>query len=38
MTVIDLPARDEAFAWAAKLAAACRCAQEVRAFMFDPEA
>jgi len=22
--------------WAAKIAAACRCAQEVRAFAYDP--
>ena len=37
-TVIDVPSRDEAFEWAAKIAAACRCAQEVREFMYDPQA
>ena len=35
--VFDLPSRDAALEWAAKLAAACRCAQEVRAFHDDPE-
>jgi len=38
MTVIDAPSREEALAWAAKIATACRCAQEVREFMFDPQA
>ena len=28
--------REEALAWAAKIAVACRCAQEVREFMPDP--
>jgi hypothetical protein len=37
LTVIEVPAREEALAWAAKIAAACRCAQEVRAFGPDPE-
>ena len=37
-TVIDVPSRDEALEWAAKIATACRCAQEVREFMFDPQA
>lgn len=36
MLVVDVPTRDEALAWAAKVAVACRCAQEVREFMFDP--
>ena len=31
------PSRDEALAGAAKSAAACRCAQEVREIMDDPE-
>jgi hypothetical protein len=31
-SVLDLPSRDEALEWAAKLAVACRCAQEVREF------
>lgn len=35
--VLDVPSRAEAEAWASKLAAACRCAQELRQFMFDPE-
>jgi hypothetical protein len=34
--VVDVPSREEALEWAAKTAAACRCAQEVRAFMPDP--
>ena len=35
--VLELPTREVALEWAAKLAAACRCAQEVRAFHDDPE-
>ena len=35
--VVDVPTREEALKWAAKTAAACRCAQDVRKFMFDPE-
>src|SRR5215510_12186954 len=35
-SIIDVPSRDEALKWAAKFAAACRCAQEVREIMFDP--
>ena len=34
--VVDVPSREEALKWAAKTAAACRCAQEVREFMPDP--
>jgi hypothetical protein len=34
--VVDVPTREEALKWAAKTAAACRCAQEVREFMPDP--
>src|SRR5947207_6369771 len=34
--VVDVPSREEALKWAAKIAGACRCAQEVRAFMPDP--
>jgi hypothetical protein len=34
--VVDVPSRGEALEWAAKTAVACRCAQEVRAFMPDP--
>ncbi|MGH3164546.1 MAG: YciI family protein [Trebonia sp.] len=36
VTVIDVPTREAALEWAAKIAAACRCPQEVREFMFDP--
>ncbi|MDR7230004.1 hypothetical protein J2X45_001085 [Caulobacter sp. BE264] len=35
-TVLELPSRDAAVAWSAKLAAACRCDQELREFMYDP--
>lgn len=35
-TVLELPSYDAALEWAAKMAAACRCAQEVRAFQDDP--
>ena len=34
--VIDVPAREEALEWAAKIAAACRCAQEVREILPEP--
>jgi hypothetical protein len=36
-SIIDVPSREAALAWAAKIAAACRCAQEVREVMPDPE-
>jgi hypothetical protein len=36
-SVIEVSSREEALAWAARLAAGCRCAQEVREIMFDPE-
>jgi hypothetical protein len=32
-SVVDVPSRDEALEWAAKIAVACRCAQEVREFV-----
>ena len=35
-SVIDVPSREEALNWAAKIAVACRCAQEVREIMPDP--
>jgi hypothetical protein len=35
--VLDLPSREVAVQWAAKLARACRCAQELREFYYDPE-
>ena len=36
LCVVDVPSREEAVKWAAKIAVACRCAQEVREFMPDP--
>ena len=36
-TVLELPSREEAVAWAARIAKACRCDQELRAFAFDPQ-
>jgi hypothetical protein len=35
-TILELPSRAEALAWAQKIAASCRCPQEVREFMYDP--
>jgi hypothetical protein len=35
--VVDVPSREEALAWAARIAVACRCAQEVREVLPDPE-
>ena len=35
--VLSLPTREAALQWAARLAQACRCPQELREFMFDPE-
>jgi hypothetical protein len=37
LTVVEVPSREEALKWAAKIAVACRCAQEVREFGRDPE-
>jgi len=36
-SIIEVPSREEALVWAARIAEACRCAQEVREIMFDPE-
>ena len=36
-TLIDVHSREEALEWAAKIAVACRCAQEVREIGPDPE-
>ena len=36
LCVVEVPSREDALAWAAKTANACRCAQEVREFMPDP--
>ena len=35
--VLELPSRDGAIEWAAKIAKACRCSQELREFQYDPE-
>jgi hypothetical protein len=36
-SIVEVPSHAEALAWAGKIAASCRCAQEVREIMFDPE-
>jgi hypothetical protein len=36
-TLVEVPSREEALRWAAKIAIACRCAQEVREIGADPE-
>lgn len=36
-SVIEVSSHEDALAWAARIALACRCAQEVREIMFDPE-
>ena len=36
-SIIDVPSRQEALEWAARIAVACRCAQEVREIMYDPD-
>jgi hypothetical protein len=36
-TVLELASRDDAVAWAARIARACRCSQELRVFQFDPQ-
>lgn len=36
-TVLELPSRDDAIAWAARIAKACRCDQELRVFGSDQE-
>jgi hypothetical protein len=35
--IVDVPSREEALQWAARFAVACRCAQEVREFVPDPD-
>jgi len=37
VTIVDVPTREAALEWAAKIAVACRCAQDVRKFMHDPD-
>lgn len=36
-SIIEVPTREHALEWASRIAAACRCAQEVRELMYDPE-
>jgi hypothetical protein len=36
VTVVEVASREDALRWAAKIAVACRCAQEVRAIRPDP--
>jgi hypothetical protein len=35
--VLELASREAAVQWAAKIAEACRCSQELREFQYDPE-
>ncbi|MDR5766760.1 MULTISPECIES: YciI family protein [unclassified Caballeronia] len=35
--VLELPSREASVQWAADIAKACRCAQELREFGYDPE-
>ena len=35
--IVEVASRGEALVWAARMAEACRCMQEVREIMFDPE-
>lgn len=37
MMVVEVPTREDAVIWAAKVAQGCRCPQELREFMYDPE-
>ncbi len=36
-SILDVPSRSEALQWAAKLAVACRCPQDVRELGDDPD-
>jgi hypothetical protein len=36
-SIIEVPSREEALEWAARIAVACRCAQEVREIGYDPD-
>ena len=36
-SIIEVSSHDEALMWAARIAKSCRCAQEVREIMYDPE-
>ena len=35
--ILEVPSRAEALEWATKLAGSCRCTQELREIMYDPE-
>jgi hypothetical protein len=35
--ILRLASREQAVEWAARIASACRCAQELRVFLDDPE-
>lgn len=35
--VLELPSREAGIEWAARIARACRCSQELREFQHDPE-
>jgi hypothetical protein len=35
--ILELPSRTAAVEWAARIAKACRCSQELREFQYDPE-
>jgi hypothetical protein len=37
LTIVDVPTREEALIWAAKIATACRCPQDVRKFGHDAD-
>lgn len=36
-SILEVASHEEALEWAARIAVACRCAQEVRPLMWDPE-
>jgi hypothetical protein len=36
LTIVEVASREDALGWAAKIARACRCAQELREIMADP--
>lgn len=36
-SVIEVATREDALAWAARIADSCRCVQEVREILYDPE-
>lgn len=36
LAVLEVPTREEAIAWARRMATACRCPQELREFGYDP--